>query len=300
MHPATHSARDIALTGVSGSTTLSDARITPASRRARHARRAVNLARLSSLAAALSCTLPAMAQAPGGNGQPSTTWSVGAGVISAQKPYTDISRDNKVLPLVQFENQYIEIFGPKIGLKLPSFNINASNQLNFNLVAKYDGSGYEAKDAAILNGMRERKGGFWGGAEVEWKNDLADVKAAWLGDLSGNSKGQQFSLGVERTWKVGGKLMLTPRAGAIWQDDKYVDYYFGVRDSEARVGRAAYTGKSGTTAEVGLRAIYMIDQRHSLFADLAMSSLPKSIKNSSLVDSSTENRVMLGYTYRFQ
>ena len=261
---------------------------------------AINLARVSTLAVGLACAVPALAQDSGGDGPPPSSWSLGLGVVSEQKPYTAIDRENKLLPMFQFENKYIHVFGPQIGLKLPSLDISNSQKLNFSLVGKYDGSGYKADDAPILTGMSDRKGGIWAGGEVEWKNDLAAVKAAWLADTSGNSKGQKFSLGLEKTWRFGEHMMLTPRVEATWYDKKYVDYYFGVRDSEASQTRPAYAGKAGVGAEVGVRGIYMFDQRHSVFLDVAVSSLPEGIKDSPLVDSSTEDRVLLGYTYRFR
>jgi outer membrane protein len=257
-------------------------------------------ARLCVLAAALAGGACAFAQQPDGDGPGSgSSWSLGLGVMSVQKPYAGIDRESKVLPLLRFENEYLEIFGPQIGVKLPSLALGESQRLEFSLVGKYDGSGYKADDAPILSGMSRRKGGFWAGAKVEWKNDVADLSAEWLADASGHSKGQQFSLGLERTWHFGRHLMLTPRVAATWQDRKYVDYYFGVRDSEVAPGRPAYAGKSGTGAEVGLRAVYLFDRQHSVFVDAAVSSLPKAAKDSPLVDRSNDNRVLLGYTYRF-
>ena len=44
----------------------------------------------------------------------------------------------------------------------------------------------------------------------------------------------------------------------------------------------------------------MFDQRHSMFVDFEVTSLAKEIKDSPLVDKSTENRVFLGYLYRFK
>lgn len=271
----------------------------------RHLARVISLSHVSTLAAGLACAIPAIAQEPGGDGPdgdgpPSTTWSLGVGAISMQKPYTGIDRENQVLPVLLFENRYVHIVGPQIGLKLPSLYISDSQQIDFSIVGKFDGSGYKATDAPILSGMGERKSGFWAGAEVVWKNDLADVKSAWLADASGNSKGQRFSLGVERAWHFGGSMMFRPRAEAIWHDDKYVDYYFGVLDSEAGAGRSAYAGKAGTGAEVGVLGLYMFDPRHSVMLDVAVSSLPKGIKDSPLVDRSTENSVLVGYTYRLR
>lgn len=251
------------------------------------------------LAAALSAPLAAAAEETPA-GEASSSWSLGIGAMSKQAPYTGIDRETTALPMIHFENRYVRIFGPGIGIKLPGFALSDSQQLNFSLVGKYDGSGYEADDAAILRGMAERKGGIWAGARAEWNNPLADVSAEWLADASGNSKGQRFSLGLERTWRWGQHVSITPRVGANWQDKKYIDYYYGVRESEARADRPAYLGKAGVNTEVGVRGIYRFDQRHSLFLDVEVTGLAKQIKDSPLVDRSTENRVFLGYLYRFQ
>lgn len=260
----------------------------------------VYIIHVSALAAVLTLSAPVVAQGQTGEQPSSTTWSLGIGAISRQQPYAGIDRDNMVLPVIQFENRYINVSGPQIGIKLPSLPISESQQFNFSIVGKYDGSGYKAKDARILSGMSKRKGGFLAGAEMEWKNDLADVKAAWLADASGSSKGQLFSLGAEKTWQLGHQVMLSPRIEATWHDKKYVDYYFGVRDHESRQDRPAYAGKAGTSAELGVRGIYLFDQRHSVFLDVSVSSLAKGVKDSPLVDRSTENRVLLGYAYRFR
>ena len=250
--------------------------------------------------AALVCSFPASTQEPPGDGPPPTTLSLGLGGISRQQPYTGIARDNMAIPFIHFENRYVEIMGPLIGLKIGGLDITESQTLHFSLVGKYDGHGYKADDAAILHGMATRKGAFWVGGKLEWNSELMDVSAEWLTDATRASKGQLLNLELEKTWHLGQHMMLTPRLGATWQDKKYVDYYFGVRNNEMRIDRPAYTGKSGVNAEVGVRGIYMFNRRHSVFADFEVSSLSKAIKDSPLVDRSTENRVFLGYLYRIR
>ncbi|MFQ3786481.1 MipA/OmpV family protein [Halomonas sp. A29] len=257
------------------------------------------MAAASALAVGLCTAVTAMAQEPTDARSSSTTWGLGLGVVSEQEPYAGIGRDNSPVPLLLFENQYIHLFGPQVEFKLPSLDISDSQQLNFGIVGKYDGSGYEEDDAPILNGMDKRKGGFWAGGKVEWSTDFADVSAEWLADASGNSNGQVVSLGLERTWRFGNRVLLTPYAGASWQDDKAVDYYFGVRDSEARIDRPAYAGESATNIEAGVRGVYMFDKHHSVLLGAEVTSLADEIKDSPLVDRSTTNSVFLGYIYRF-
>jgi outer membrane protein len=248
----------------------------------------------TALVLGLGASTAASADQPEGS-----AWGLGVGAVSSQQPYKGIDRDSEVLPLIYFENEYLRVFGPTAEIKLPGLEISDTQQLDFSLVGEYDFSGYDDDDARILEGMSDRKGGFWAGAKVEWRNDLADVSAEWLGDVSGNSKGQRFTLGLERSWRIGEHIMLTPRLAAIWQDEKYVDYYFGVRENEARIDRAAYDGKSGINTEFGVRGNYMFDDHHSVFLDLKATSLANEIKDSPLVDQSTENSVLFGYLYRF-
>lgn len=264
-------------------------------------------AAVSAMVLSLCSSLTAVAAEPD-NKQPE--WGLGGAVISKQRPYKGIDddengvdRDVKAIPFIYFENEYVRVFGPGIDLKLPSYKMSASQQLDFSLVGQFDFSGYDdddIDDTPILTGMHERKGGFWAGAKVEWHvDDIVDVSAEWLADVSGHSEGKRFSLGVERIWSFDERFMLTPRIKAIWQDEKYIDYYYGVRSDEVRAGRAAYKGDSGMNLEFGARGTYMFNKQHSVFLDLEVTRLADEIKDSPLVDRSTENSVLFGYMYRF-
>jgi outer membrane protein len=227
------------------------------------------------------------------------TWGLGFGVTSSQEAYIDVDRDTSVLPLLHVENKYLRFFGTTLEGKLPSWHLSETSRINFRLLGRWDGSGYEEDDSWILDGMDKRKGGVWAGAKIEWQNSLVNVSADWTQDVSGHSKGQRFSLGLDRSWKFGERFTLTPRAGVIWHDSKYVDYYYGVRAHEARAWRPEYHGKSGVSAEFGLQGVYRYDKHHSLMFDARVRSLPSNIKDSPLVDGSTDNRISIGYMYRF-
>lgn len=262
---------------------------------------AVTLARVSVLAAALSCSVPVLAQQPPGKGKPEgSSWGLGLGVANEQKAYEGTDRETKALPMLSYENQYVKLSGPNLEVKLPGLELRDAQHLNFSIVTKlFGGGGYEAGDSPALAGMADRKSGFWAGAKVEWENDLADVKLEWLADASGKSKGQRVVLGLERKWKVSPSIMLIPQAGIEWEDDKYVDYYYGVRASEATTGRAAYVGKATINPEMSLTGIYRFDNHQSMMLNVGVKSLGKEIKDSPIVGRSTESRVMLGYMYRF-
>jgi MipA family protein len=93
--------------------------------------------------------------------------------------------------------------------------------------------------------------------------------------------------------------MATPYVTAHRLDQKYVDYYYGVRAAEATAGRAAYVAKGGVNVDIGLRTMYQFDEHHSMMLDVSTTRLAKQIKASPLVDRSSTHRVILGYMYSF-
>ncbi|WP_229728474.1 MipA/OmpV family protein [Oxalicibacterium flavum] len=263
------------------------------------ARRAI--VRRFSISAMLGCAflVPSSTFAQDIGFKPVAIWGVGLGVASTQKVYRDADRDNMAIPLLHFENEHVRFFGTVGEVKLPSLRLSDTQKIKFGLIGRYDGSGYEAKDAWVLDGMSKRKGGVWAGARAEWQTGLVDLHADWTHDVSGNSKGQRFNLAATRTWRPTERVTLTPRIVATWHDSKYVDYYYGVRADEVRTGRSAYLGESGVSSEVGLYGAYRFDKHHSVVFDLQATRLSSKVKNSPLVDGSTENRVFLGYMYHF-
>lgn len=259
-------------------------------------------AALARLALTCAAVVPLVAMAAPGDKdgkEGESSWGLGVAALSSQKAYAGMDRDNKALPMLFYENRWFRFGGLGAEIKLPRLGISDTQHVEFRLVTRFDGSGYEADDAPILKGMEERKSGFLAGARATWHNEVADLTVDWLADASGHSKGQRFSMNLERNFRLGQQVMMAPRLGAVWLDKKYVDYYYGVRSNEVTATRAAYSGKAAVNAELGLRTTYLVDRHNSVFLDVSVTSLAKEIKNSPLVDRSTENRVFMGYLYRF-
>lgn len=247
------------------------------------------------------CVTEVLAQGEGGPNREGTQWSIGVAGIATQKPYKDIDLDAIAFPFVTVENKYLRWFGPTLDIKLPGLE-SGEHQLNFNISLEYDMGGYSEKEAEktpILNGMELRDTGIWAGAKMEWRNPLVDVNVEWMTDASGNSDGQRYAIGLEKTWMLGQHLMLTPHIKAVSLNDKYVDYYYGVRSSEVREDRSLYIGESTINVNYGLRAAYLINEKHSVFIDLGVTTLGNEIKTSPLVDDSKETNAFLVYMYSF-
>jgi outer membrane scaffolding protein for murein synthesis (MipA/OmpV family) len=221
-------------------------------------------------------------------------FGLGAALNMERQAYAGVGTENHLYPLVRYESRLFSIEGATADLHLLG-----DSTLSFSARAQYGlGEGYKAGDSPALAGMNERRSSVWLGGVVEWDAGWADLTAALTGDASGRSKGRQFGLTLERDVDIG-RLQLTPRVAATWQDDDYVDYYYGVRRTEVRPGRAAYEGKSAINTEVGLHAQYSLTERQFVYLDLSANRLGSGVRDSPIVDRTWLPAVRAGYLHRF-
>lgn len=220
-------------------------------------------------------------------------FGIGLGVAVVDKAYRDFDQETVALPILSYENEWISA-------SLPTFDVKAfkAGDVSFRLRARYAGDGYEAEDSPILTGMSERKSSLWLGGAVIWNAGFANISGELLTDAMGNSKGNRAKLQIDRRF-ASGKFGLTPRLGAEWVDKKYVDYYYGVQLSEATTGRAFYEGKSTANLQAGIRLDYSINPKNIVFLDISTTSFGSAVKDSPLVDKSSQSVVAVGYSYRF-
>lgn len=253
------------------------------------------------LAAASASAEPNDASAHGDSTDASTSyrWGLGLAVLTQQSSYTGIDRFNIAIPLPYFENSWMQLMGPRLNLKLPGMELGKDAQVSFAVgIQWFAFDGYKPGDAPILDGMGARKGGIVAGPAATFKNPYIDVSAEWMFDASANSKGQRASIGVERSLPMTERLTMTPGASAIWLEDRYADYYYGVRHAEVRSDRPGYVADSTVNTEVSLRIDYRMDERTSLFGSLRYTALGSGIRSSPLTDRADETMVFVGYLYR--
>ncbi|WP_416762136.1 MipA/OmpV family protein [Roseateles sp. So40a] len=230
--------------------------------------------------------------------QPGLQTGLGIAVASRQLPYAGVDRKNNALPVLLVENRWFRLAGGNADLKLWREGFSTQHSLSAGLRLKYDDEGFKASDSPLLAGMDKRKASVWGGGALTWQTPWVQLGAEYVGDLSGESKGQKFSLQADRRFGFGA-WGLTPRVKAQWLDKKYVDYYYGVHAHEVTASRALYTGQSATTAELGLRVDYAIARSHLVYIDASVTRLPDEIRQSPIVSRKDTSRVVLGYMYRF-
>lgn len=249
---------------------------------------------LAALLAATGPHLPAAAQSTQSEAS-SSRWGLGLGVGAKRKPYVGVDTDTSVLPLLRYENEYLRFFGTTLDAKLGRYAGFA-----FTARAKVDllGSAYEASDSPALAGMAEREGSVWLGGTAAWTSGDFTISVEGLADASSKSKGRQLKLAIEHDFRFG-RVQVTPRAAITAYDGKYVDYYYGVRSSEATANRPFYAGRRAAHAELGVQTVYGMTPHHSLMLDVSSEFLGGATKDSPIVERSTVPSARFAYLYRF-
>lgn len=231
----------------------------------------------------------------GADEEDGSRWGLGVGASFKKSPYKGISKDNSYLPLVSYESKWVRLFGNTLDAKLPSLG-----DFDFSIRTKVAlGEGYKASKSAYLSGMESRNGSIYLGAASTWRAGFAKLSLDYLKDVSGHSKGSQLSFGIERSFNFDQRYQVTPHASVTSLDAKYVDYYYGVKASEATLARPEYVGKSTTETQVGVRLGYLVTPQQRLILDVSDERWGHGISKSPLVDKSSSPAFQLGYIYAF-
>ncbi|MEN2472187.1 MipA/OmpV family protein [Burkholderia sp. GS2Y] len=220
-----------------------------------------------------------------------TRWGLGAGAGIEEAPYKGYGTRFTPIPLIFFENKWVHAFGTSLDLKIGNWN-----GVSVSLRGKYAlGDGYKQSDAPILNGMQDRHGAFWYGPALSWRTAFGTLSGDFL---AGGNKGERASIDFGKSFEYG-RFSIEPHVGAEWLSSKYVDYYYGVRPSEVRAGRPAYSGKSTFDVSVGARVDYKFTRHQAVIFDVGASRSGSGITDSPLVGKRFTPQARIGYLYQF-
>lgn len=153
----------------------------------------------------------------------------------------------------------------------------------------YEGEPYRT------HGMEERKKSFHLGGGIR----LFDIEALYYQDVQSRSRGKVFKIYYAPEFKFN-NYTFSPRPYAQFWDRKYVDYFFGVRDSEVdlAIGRSAYSGERTTNYGFMLRQVWDV-QRIKYILSTGYKFYGSRVFNSPTAVKKEEQRILLGIMYKF-
>jgi outer membrane protein len=245
------------------------------------------------------------AQEPAGRPVQAPRWSLGLAVLSSPEPYVGASNETRVVPLIQYRSERLTFEG--LGLR---YHLARSGRLGLDAVLRARLDGFDADDSALLRGMEDRRESLDAGLAMTWDLGALELGRVRLGraglgarltaDVLGRSHGLEAALELELGRRLAdGRLLLAPSLAAVWQSDDLVDYYYGVRPSEAVPGRPAHAGRAAVQLELGVMALYRLSPRVGLLALARAERLAPEVRSSPIVDDRQALLGLVGLSYSF-
>ena len=219
---------------------------------------------------------------------------VGGAVMVLQQPIAD--RRSFVLPLVSVTYRHSVYW--HIG-QLGVYVLSSDDHRARLALALKARRGYDPADYAGLAGMDKRATSAEAGLHGIWLTRAALISYGVFTDVSGHSHGNSAQLRLAHPFRIAPRWHLTPSVGAEWLSDKVVDYYYGVKPSEATPARPAYTGTASVNLRAGLMLSHRLAHAWSLFGGVGVTRLGSGISASPIVIHDTISALHFGGAWHF-
>ncbi|MFH0753208.1 MAG: MipA/OmpV family protein [Candidatus Omnitrophota bacterium] len=219
----------------------------------------------------------------------------GAGVFVATSPYAGVSTKTMPIPFLVGEYKGFYIKGIEAGyhwFEQGPWTLSAATSPHL--------MGYSSDDSVTLNGMENRQMSLDAGVRAVYAlpADMGQISAKVLVDVLSRNKGASAELLYGKEFK-GNIFRFYPSLGLKYLDKSLVDYYFGVRDQEARLGRDAYGPQGAIDPFVDFIFSCGISKQWIIITKFDVESLGRSIRKSPIVDENYVVSASAGLTYRF-
>ena len=137
-----------------------------------------------------------------------------------------------------------------------------------------------------------------GGLEIGYADVWGDLQLQILTDLSFTHKGAEVWASYAYPWQHG-NWKIVPSVGISWKSHNLLNYYYGVRNSEVRLNRPAYTARSGFNGFVKLSLAYHFNEHWGIVGVAEYEALSRSIRRSPIVDQNSIETLFIGLMYNF-
>ncbi len=223
--------------------------------------------------------------------------SLSAGIFSVQSEYRGSDARVLPMPVIQYEGDRFFIQNTEAGFRLWNDGTQKLS-VGATLLPQYFRSG--KSDDAAMKQLDNRNVIVMGTLSYELNTTtFGSLRLSASGDITGTSDG--FLAGVSYAYPVRtGRLTIVPSGGLLFASANFNDYYYGVSRGESlHSGLAAYSPDSSLTPFLGVGATLDLSEHWRLFASWKVTFLDDEIKDSPMVDRSTQHIFGGGVTYMF-
>ncbi len=218
---------------------------------------------------------PAEAVFPGGR-----KWAAGLGVFTSPNPFIDHGTEIAPIPLILYSGDRFQALGT--GLQ---YSLIRSPRLQFGMQSNFRFEGFDPEKGSHLAGMERRNGAFEVGARASWflSPSIGEFAIQAMTDASGVHDGHEVSFGLQRPFGTM-RWSIAPSVSAKWKSAELVDYYYGVRASEATDDRTSYAGEAAWNWGAGVEFNYFMSWDWLLTGGTDYQRLSSEIRDSPIVE----------------
>lgn len=221
---------------------------------------------------------------------PPLRWGLGVGAIAQNSPYAGEGMRVQPIPLISYEGDNFFFRGITAG-----WEFVGSETFELAAIAQFRFDGFEIKELdrrkLAANGLDsrlldDRDDSVDAGISAKWGGSAGELELELLADVSGKSKGQQYSLQYGYPLNFG-QTQITPTIGVTYLSNDMANYYYGTLQSEVARGVIDYKPDAVTIPSVGLNFMRFFGNNWIFLAMLEYNALPKKITNSPLLERNT-------------
>jgi MipA family protein len=219
---------------------------------------------------------------------------LGIVALNSSTPYVGYDSKNYILPAISLKYGDFYLEGLEAGFKLYS-----DDGAKVSVFTSVSFLGYDSNESPFLNDMSDRDMDIQTGLKFSYDIGADTLSLRASTDLYNTHDGYSFELKYIHKLLVSEQNLLYVYGGLDYLSDKKSTYYYGVRAQEATAARAFYELSDTTTPFIGVRNIYLFNEKLSLVANAKYSKLDNSIEDSPIVDDGYEFSAFAALMYRY-
>lgn len=230
--------------------------------------------------------------------------SIGIGAGAALSPYQGVGAQGAPLPFLdaQWGNFYIRTGDVRYSLISLGYNFWQNDRVVLSAYVNPFG-GFDVDRSEMDSGYKNidnREYQFEGGLKAVLDTGWNGLKLQTHGTFG--EEGGHVGASAFRPFQINPKLTIVPRVGATYFESDYVDYYFGVSQSEANRNSKIdkkYSPDGAFSFNADLAANYAYRENINFFGFAGVEKFSSEIDDSPIVEEDVLYRVGAGVKYTF-
>lgn len=222
-------------------------------------------------------------------------WGIGATTSINERPFVGVDNQQESLPYFSGEYRRFSIEGLDMSLALLG---KEKQRLNLVATPRF----YEVKagfaDNGELNGISTTQDTWFAGLGYQLNLAPLYLNAQALYDVGNESDGTELTLSVSYPFGKDSWIVI-PAAGLTWQDEKLVEYFYGVTADETAPGRPVYGDEASLNANLSLTGIWQPHPHWRLLGAIKAERLGDGITDSPIIEEDRIGSVLVGVVYQF-